>query len=341
MFVPLLADLEDACGESPGAVCEWVWDQTHNTVAAGIAEWFVARPLGVIVIVIGALVATRVSRKVINRWVDHLVERDAERERSGGTGMISLAAGEASLRASTRARTIGAVSRGLVALLIWSIAFLLFLGVFDVDLGPLLAGAGIAGVALGFGAQTMVRDFLAGFFMLVEDQFGVGDVIDVGEASGTVEGFTLRSTMLRDIDGTVWHVPNGEIQRVGNKSQQWARALLDISVAYGADLREAQEIIKAVADEIWGEPEWRDLLLEEPELWGVERLDADGIAIRLVIKTRPAEQWKVMRELRMRIKEGLDLAGIEIPFVQRTVWVRHEGDGGPPLEQPSGGPASG
>jgi small conductance mechanosensitive channel len=113
---------------------------------------------------------------------------------------------------------------------------------------------------------------------------------------------------------------------VGNKSQQWARALLDVSVAYGSDVREAQRIIKAVADEVWHEAEWKDLLLEEPELWGVERLDPDGIAIRLVIKTQPAEQWKVMRELRVRIKEALDAAAIEIPFAQRTVWVRHDQD---------------
>ncbi|OWY60445.1 mechanosensitive ion channel protein MscS, partial [cyanobacterium TDX16] len=137
------------------------------------------------------------------------------------------------------------------------------------------------------------------------------------------------STTLRDVEGTVWHVPNGEIQRVGNKSQQWARALLDVSVAYGSDVRQAQRIIKGVADEVWHETEWRDLLLEEPELWGVERLDPDGIAIRLVIKTQPAEQWKVMRELRVRIKEALDAAGVEIPFAQRTVWVRHDDEPAP------------
>lgn len=324
-LAPVQANLEDACGESPGAVCEWVYEQTDgNSVAATVADWLLARPLTVLLIVVGALIATRIARRLIRRWVGHLVERDGAQQGVPSGGVRVLAAGSSSIRTSTRARTIGNVATGLVAALIWSVAFLLVLGTFDVDLGPLIAGAGIAGVALGFGAQSMVKDFLAGFFMLIEDQFGVGDVIDVGEATGTVEGFTLRSTMLRDVEGTVWHVPNGEIQRVGNKSQQWARALLDVSVAYGADLREAQRIIKAVADEVYQETEWKDLLLEEPELWGVESLDVDGIAIRLVIKTQPAEQWKVMRELRVRIKEALDLAGIEIPFAQRTVWVRNE-----------------
>src|SRR5690606_21010596 len=125
-----------------------------------------------------------------------------------------------------------------------------------------------------------VKDFLAGIFMLIEDQYGVGDVIDVGEASGTVEAVTLRTTRLRDVNGTVWHVPNGQILRVGNMSQQWARALLDVSVAYGADLDEAQRIIKEVADALWREDARRGLILEEPEVWGVEDIGPDGVIIR-------------------------------------------------------------
>jgi small conductance mechanosensitive channel len=321
----VLANLEDACGESPGVICEWTYDRTGSTAVTTAVDWFLARPLSVILIVVGAFIATRVARRLIKRWVAKLADHNAANE--GGSVLGGLG-GTSSIRAATRTRTIGTVSRGIVSALIWSVAFLLILGTYDVDLAPLIAGAGIAGVALGFGAQSMVKDFLAGFFMLIEDQFGVGDVIDVGEATGTVEAFSLRATTVRDVEGTVWHVPNGEIQRVGNKSQQWARALLDVSVAYGSDVREAQRIIKAVADEVWHEVEWKDLLLEEPELWGVERLDPDGIAIRLVIKTQPAEQWKVMRELRVRIKEALDAAAIEIPFAQRTVWVRRDQDVG-------------
>jgi small conductance mechanosensitive channel len=160
--------------------------------------------------------------------------------------------------------------------------------------------------------------------MIVEDQYGVGDVVDLGDASGTVEAVTLRSTRLRDVSGTVWHVPNGTIQRVANKSQQWSRALVDVSVSYDTDVAQASEVIKRVADEMWVDEDWSNCILEEPEVWGVESLGADGIVIRLVVKTQPAEQFKVMRELRVRIKTAFDAEGIEIPFPQRTLWVRGE-----------------
>ena len=174
-----------------------------------------------------------------------------------------------------------------------------------------------------------MKDFLAGIFIIVEDQFGVGDIIDVGElsgtpVSGTVESVSLRSTRLRSVNGTVWHVPNGTVLRVGNMSQQWARALLDVSVAYGSDLELAQTEIKRVADELWHDPHWTGQVLEEPEVWGVEDLAADGVTIRLVVKTLPAEQFRVLRELLARIKAALDAAGVEIPTAQRTVWVRRD-----------------
>jgi hypothetical protein len=159
--------------------------------------------------------------------------------------------------------------------------------------GPILASAGIIGVALGFGAQNLVRDYLNGIFMILEDQYGVGDAIDVGEASGIVESVGLRTTRLRNVDGTVWHVRNGEIVRVGNMSQGWSRALLDVSVAYGTDVDHAQEVIKRTADEVAAGEEVGRFVLDEPELWGVEGLGVDGIDIRLVVKTAPLEQWKV------------------------------------------------
>ncbi|MBT5138800.1 MAG: mechanosensitive ion channel family protein, partial [Acidimicrobiaceae bacterium] len=181
--------------------------------------------------------------------------------------------------------------------------------------------------ALGFGAQSIVKDFLSGLFMLIEDQYGVGDVIDLGYATGTVEKVSLRSTTIRDVNGTVWHVPNGEIARVGNYSQLWSRALLDIEVAYDVDLRFAQGVIQRVADEFWEDPEWGgDELMERPEVWGIQALGASGIAIRLAVKTEPSMQWATERELRLRVKEALDEAGIEIPFPQQTVWVRNQGE---------------
>jgi moderate conductance mechanosensitive channel len=200
------------------------------------------------------------------------------------------------------------------------IAGLMALGTLGINLGPLIAGAGIVGVAVGFGAQNLVRDFLSGIFMLLEDQYGVGDVIDLGAASGAVEGVGLRTTRVRDIDGVLWHVPNGEIRRVGNKSQGWSRAVLDVEVAYSNDLATATRVIKQTADGLWrDDEEFAPLILEEPEVWGVEALSPNGVVVRLVVKTRPLEQWKVERELRARIKAAFEREGVELPVTAQAV----------------------
>jgi moderate conductance mechanosensitive channel len=212
---------------------------------------------------------------------------------------------------------------------IWSIAAITILGELGINLGPLIASAGIAGVALGFGAQSLVKDFLSGFFMLVEDQYGVGDIVDLGEAAGTVEAVSLRTTRLRDVNGTVWHVPNGMVTRVGNKSQQWARALLDVNVVYGTDVDRAERLIKETADALWNDPDWDDKFLEEPEVWGVEQLAAESIHIRLVVKTQPAQQFAVTRELRRRILQAFQANGIEVPTGQRVVFRDEPNDDSP------------
>jgi len=224
-------------------------------------------------------------------------------------------------RAAQRAKTMGSTAASVVSFIIWFIALMLVLAEIGISLGPILAGAGIVGVALGFGAQSMVRDFLAGIFIVVEDQYGVGDIIDVGEARGMVEEVTLRRTRLRGLDGTMWHVPNGEIKRAGNMSQYWARVILDVPIAYDADVNEASAVIKQVADDIWRDHENTDIL-EEPEVWGVEEFGNDSIAIRLVVKTLPSTQFQVARVIRGKIKEAFDREGFEIPFPQRTVWLK-------------------
>jgi small conductance mechanosensitive channel len=216
------------------------------------------------------------------------------------------------------------VLRSLVSFTILLFAGAMVLGELGIELGPLIAGAGIIGLALGFGSQSLVRDFLSGIFILVEDQFGIGDIIDLDrQTSGVVEAVSLRTTRLRSVDGTVWHVPNGDIRRVGNMSQHWSRALLDIEVAYATDLARAQEVIRDVAHELWTEDKH---ILEEPDVWGVENLGPNGVVIRLVVKTTPSEQWRVSRALRERLKAAFDAEGIEIPFPQRTVWMRVEGE---------------
>jgi small conductance mechanosensitive channel len=167
-----------------------------------------------------------------------------------------------------------------------------------------------------------VKDFLSGIFILIEDQYGVGDIVDVGEAAGVVEQVNLRTTRLRDVNGTLWHVPNGEIRRVGNKSQDWARTVLDVEVAYDTDVGGATEVIKRVADSVWEDDLPEATVLEEPEIWGVEMFGENAIVIRLAMKTEPAEQFTVARMVRGRLKEAFDREGIEIPFPQRTIWVK-------------------
>lgn len=315
-----------ACGDTPSALCRYVLDWTGSAPVATVADFVVAKPLKVALILAVAWVLNRLARRAIRRFVASFEDPEAHARAVGRvrerTPAALLSTGPVNMRTGQRARTIGAVLRSVTTVAVWTIAALMALAEFEVNLGPLIAGAGIAGVALGFGAQSLVKDFLSGMFMLIEDQFGVGDVIDCGEASGVVEGLSLRTTRLRDVEGTVWHVPNGEIRRVGNKSQEWSRALLDVEVAYDTDLAQAKQVIKDTADALWRDEDFRTSIIDEPEVWGVERFGPDGVTVRVVVKTRPADQWLVLRELRQRLKAALDAHGIEIPFPQRTLWVR-------------------
>ena len=318
--------LADACGEDPSWICRQVLEWTDSegwARAADIAD----TPANILLIVVVAWVASRLVHRAIGRFTDRMTAPEARERvrRWNRRAPPSLQVrGPESLRSAARSKTLSAVLRSSSTALIWAIAWTMILGELGINLGPLIAGAGVAGVAIGFGAQSLVKDFLSGMFMLIEDQYGVGDVIDAGEAIGTVEAVTLRTTRVRDINGTVWHIPNGNIMRIGNMSQQWARALLDVGVAYGTDIDKARTVIKRVADGMWREPAWRTEILEEPEVWGVEQLGVDSVAIRLVIKTQPGEQWRVMRELRQRLFDAFNAEGIEIPFPQRSVWIRRE-----------------
>jgi small-conductance mechanosensitive channel len=288
-----------------------------------LAEFLLGSPLAIVTIAIGAIFVSRISRRAIKRTLRGL-HSGGVRERLSAvrrrTPDALLETEEISIRATQRIEALASVLRSVVSFVVWLVAGLLILGELGFDLAPLLAGAGILGVAIGFGSQSLVKDFLSGFFILVEDQFGVGDIVDLEPGiSGTVEAVSLRTTRLRSVDGTVWHVPNGEIKRVGNMSQHWSRAVLDVDVAYDTDLAHARTVIKRVADELWNEG---SDILEEPDLWGVEALGRHAVTLRLVVKTRPSRQWVVSRELRERIKRTFDAEGIEIPFPQQPVWMR-------------------
>lgn len=320
----------EPCGtaDKANALCSGVYRLTQNELVARASDLVVARPAKIGVILVLAWALSRLLKRSIARFTRGLgdVRADVASAVDRTAGTLLRTTSVTSARANQRAETIGALVGSVATFTVWSVAALMVFGELGLELGPLLAGAGIVGIALGFGAQNLVRDFLSGIFMLIEDQFGVGDVINAGPATGTVEGVSLRTTRLRDVEGNVWHIPNGTIDHVANKSQQWSRALLDIQVSYGTETSYALEVIRRVATGAWEDALWSEEILEEPEVWGVESLDADGVTIRLVVKTKPLSQWKVARELRIRIKQAFDAEGIEIPFPQRMVWHRGDDD---------------
>ena len=273
------------------------------------------------------LVLALVLRAVLHRAIDRLVRRAVESSVPGvlrrleerAPGGLLEASPLLSERRRQRAGTVGSALKSVASIVVFAVALTTVLSELGIDLGPVLASAGIVGVAVGFGAQNVIKDWLNGMFMILEDQYGVGDVIDVGPASGTVEAVSLRTTRLRSVDGTVWHVRNGEVLRVGNSSQGWSRALLDIPVSWGSDVDHVRAVIKQVADDLAAEEEWATHVLEAPEVWGVESMGPDGLVIRLVVKTRPLEQWEVARELRQRVKAAFEREGIALGVPTRAV----------------------
>lgn len=278
----------------------------------------------IVVILVLAILLRFAARFVINRVVQRIVDAPLPTplgQRKRGQRAIESHQRIAEERRDQRAKTVGSVLGSVASILIFGTAFAMILGQVGVSLGPLIASAGIIGVAIGFGAQSLVSDFLSGMFMLLEDQYGVGDWIDAGEASGTVEHVGLRVTQLRDGDGVLWFIRNGEVVRIGNHSQDWARAILDVPIAYGESIDRASELMKETAWTLWDDEQFKYVVLEEPEIWGVEVLSREAIVIRLAVKTAPLEQWGVARELRVRIKEAFDRHGVQIPLQLQTMWL--------------------
>ena len=271
----------------------------------------VVAPLRVILIILVALIVRRLAHRAIDRFInttaDSLVPRALSplRERIATAALLESAV-LPSERRRQRADTIGSLLKSAVSIAVFAMGFLMILRALHIDITPLIAGTSIAGVALGFGAQNIVKDFLAGIFMILEDQYGVGDVIDVKEATGVVEAVGLRTTRLRDEYGTVWYVRNGEIIRVGNQSQGYAQVVLDIPIEVGISVAAAAQAILAVAQEMSADDEWSADFLEEPELQGVQELTREQTTLRLAARVRPLQQWPVARELRRRIRERLD-----------------------------------
>jgi small conductance mechanosensitive channel len=323
---PLVTTDKVPCyAESGRSLCRSVRDWTGNNWLAESSDWVIAKPTRILVILVVAVLL----RKLVHKALDELCQRAANGAvtavlHHGHVGPEGPLVAE---RRQQRAATMTSVLRSIATGVIYAIALLMALSELTFNIGPLIASAGIIGLAVGFGSQAVIKDFLSGVFMVLEDQYGVGDEVDLGEAVGVVEAVGLRATRLRDINGTVWYVRNGEIKRVGNKSQGWARAVIDVDIAYGEDIPRVRELLEDAGRQLTEQPTIGDLILEPPAVWGVQALSADSVVMRVVIKTNPGSQFKVARAAREVIKQTMDEHQVEIPFPQRTVWVRSEGAG--------------
>jgi small-conductance mechanosensitive channel len=325
--------LTGSCGDNPGIACRLAWDVTHSTSAAQLVRVYLAGPvsqgLRILFVVVVALVVRAVANRVINRITERAAtatlpvasaairpairrHRAPDPPPAEDTAALSAAAVAAAgtERHEQRARALGSILRSGVSILVFGIAALTILGDLGFNLTPLLLSTTVLGVALGFGAQNLIRDYLAGILMLVEDHYGVGDTINVKDATGTVEAMTLLTTRLRDVNGVVWHIRNGTIESVGNESQGWSRAVIDYPVPYGEDLARIRSLMEQAASSMFRERGWRKLMLEKPEVWGAQELSSKEVTMRIVAKTAPMRQWEVARELRARVKAALDAAGV-------------------------------
>ncbi|MET0590372.1 MAG: mechanosensitive ion channel domain-containing protein [Naasia sp.] len=273
----------------------------------------------VVIILVVAVVVRVVLAYVIKRVVERVVSGVKKRQRVDDTQALS-ASPVAAVRTVQRARTLGDVLNNIVTVAISVIAVLSVV----FTLAPGITGAfslitAALGAGLGFGAQNIVKDVLNGLFMVIEDQLGVGDVVDTGQATGVVESVGIRITQIRDVNGTLWYVRNGEIVRVGNMSQGWARVIIDLAVPYDADIDAVQDRMLSTANELASSPKWRSMVMERPEIWGLESISSEALVVRIVIKTRTSARDDVARELRLRLKNSLDSMGVKLPALNTVV----------------------
>jgi small conductance mechanosensitive channel len=353
--------LTGSCGDNPGIACRMAWDVTHSTNAAQLVRVYLAGPvsegLRILFVIVVALIVRAAAHRVINKLTERAatatlpVAQVIRPHRASAAAVAAAAAAAAAAAGDTpvlvqedgterreqRARALGSILRSGVSILVFGIAVLTILGDLGFDLTPLLLSTTVLGVALGFGAQNLVRDYLAGILMLVEDHYGVGDTINVNDATGTVEAMTLLSTQLRDVNGVVWHIRNGTIESVGNESQGWSRAVIDYPVPYEEDLARIRALMEQAAGSMFRERGWRKLMLEKPEVWGAQELSSKEVTMRIVAKTAPMRQWEVARELRARVKATLDAAGVTPAGPDTIVITAPPGGPGSPVRGAAAG----
>jgi len=270
-----------------------------------VYEWLLTHGVRILVIVVGAFVSTRLVGFLTSRIERAVEDNDptsvSEREK--------------------RAQTLGKIIRHTWMILVVIVALMMILNEVGIEIGPILAGAGIAGLAIGFGAQTLVKDVISGFFILLENNFRVGDVIKAGDVAGLVERMSLRVTILRDLEGKVHVIPNGSIDVVTNMTKEWSRVMLNVGVAYKEDVDQVMEVLKEIGEDVSNDPDFSPLILGPLEILGVDDFADSAIVIKVIMKTQPLKQWTVARELRRRIKKTFDERDIEIPFPHRTVYM--------------------
>ncbi|MCD6283729.1 mechanosensitive ion channel family protein [bacterium] len=270
-----------------------------------LTNWFFVHSIKIIGIVVASYLIVKFGKIFIEKAVrkavvsDHFLTKEAERKRED---------------------TLIRIFNAALKVVVWLVAILTILPEVGINVGPLLAGAGIAGVAIGFGAQYMVRDFIAGLFIILENQYRIGDVVCFDGTCGLVEDIDLRKTVLRDLDGVVHNIPNGEIKKASNLSKDFARVNLNVGVSYDSDLEKVIEVVNRVGKELAEDPNWKEFIIKPPQFLRVEDFADSAIIIKILGETQPLKQWDVTGELRKRIKIAFDKEGIEIPFQQIVVW---------------------
>jgi len=273
---------------------------------ATVVNWLIGHGISILIIVVVGAVLWFALNKFLPPIVRRVVTRTKYKESKEGI--------------EKRTNTLLAIFRGIGRVFIVIVVIMIVLSEVGVDIVPILAGFGIAGIALGFGAQYLIRDLIAGIFIILENQYRVGDVVRVADIGGLVEEVTLRKTVLRDLDGIVHHVPNGEIKTASNFTRHFSRVNLNVSVGYGTDLDHAISVINRVGKELAKDEKWRKVIKSPPQVLRVDNLGDSGIDIKILGDVKPIEQWAVMGELRLRLKKAFDAEGIEIPWPHTKVY---------------------
>jgi len=280
---------------------------TLSNIIRNITPWFFDHSIKIVAIIIIAYLIRKFVgifiKKIIRKIIvsDHFLTKEAEIKRED---------------------TLISIFNVSLGILIWLLAFLMILQEIGIAIGPLLAAAGIAGLAFGFGGQYLIRDLISGLFIIMENQYRIGDVVCFDGTCGLVEDISMRMTTLRDLDGTVHHVPHGEIKKVSNLSKQFARVNLNMGIAYNSNLEQVISVVNKVGHELANDPAWKEFILKPPQFLRINDFGDSAIVIKILGDTKPLKQWDVTGELRKRLKIAFDQEGIEIPFPQRVIYQR-------------------